>query len=249
MSDLGFNKIAFCVLGTGLALIGLNEVSHAMFHHSEHEFPGYYVEVEEAGAAGPAVVEGPRDYGLLLAAADIAKGEEQHKKCVQCHNFDQGGANLQGPNLYGVVGRKVASHEGFKYSSGAGSMSEMGANGAVWDFEHLDHFIERPKGMVANTAMNFAGINSRITGLQDRMNLIAYLRTLGSESVPLPAPLPPTATAPADGAVPPADGTAPAAPADGAAPAAVPGATPPAPGASAPTAPATTPAQPAPAPH
>jgi cytochrome c len=230
MSDLGFNKIAFCVLGTGLAFIGLNEVSHAMFHHSEHEFPGYYVEVEEAGAAGPAVVEGPRDYGTLLAAADIAKGEEQHKKCVQCHTFDQGGANLQGPNLYGVVGRKIASHEGFKYSTGDGSLTAKGADGSVWDFEHLDHFIERPKGYAPATAMNFAGINSRITGLQDRMNLIAYLRTLGSESVPLPAPLPPPAdvpaeeaAAPADGAaVPPAEGEAPAAPAEPPAPAPAP---------------------------
>ena len=240
MSDLGFNKIAFCVLGTGLALIGLNEASHAMFHHSEHEFPGYYVEVEEAGAAGPAVVEGPRDYGTLLAAADIVKGEEQHKKCVQCHNFDQGGANLQGPNLYGLVGRKIASHEGFKYSTGAGSLTEKGADGSVWDYEHLDRFIERPKGYASATAMNFAGINSRITGLQDRMNLIAYLRTLGSSSFPLPAPLPPAA-APADGAAP-VDGAA-VPPADGAAPAA-PGATP-APGAPAAPAP-TTPAPAAP---
>ena len=240
MSDLGFNKIAFCVLGTGLALIGLNEAAHGMFHHSEHEFPGYYVEVEEAGAGGPAVVEGPRDYGLLLASADIAKGEEQHKKCVQCHNFDQGGANLQGPNLYGLVGRKIASHEGFKYSTGAGSLTEKGADGSVWDYEHLDRFIERPKGYASATAMNFAGINSRITGLQDRMNLIAYLRTLGSSSFPLPAPLPPAA-APADGAAP-VDGAA-VPPADGAAPAA-PGATP-APGAPAAPAP-TTPAPAAP---
>ena len=225
MSDLGFNKIAFCVLGTGLALIGLNEASHAMFHHSEHEFPGYYVEVEDAGAAGPAVVEGPRDYGTLLAAADIVKGEEQHKKCVQCHNFDQGGPNLQGPNLYGVVGRKIASHEGFKYSTGDGSLTAKGADGSVWDFEHLDHFIERPKGYAPGTAMNFAGINSRITGLQDRMNLIAYLRTLGSTNVPLPAPLPPPAAVPADGAAaPPADGAAPAAPAAPATPAPAPAA-------------------------
>lgn len=248
MSDLGFNKIAFCVLGTGLALIGFNEASHALFHTAHHEKPGYFVDVPEAATGGETVVEGPRDYGTLLAAADIAKGEEQHKKCLQCHTFENGGANLQGPNLWAIVGRPVASHAGFKYSTGKGSLTEIGGE---WSYEKLDHFIERPKSFASGTAMNFAGINSRLTGLQDRMNLIAYLRTLGSESVPLPAPLPPTATAPADGAVAPVDGAAPAAPVDGAAPAAVPGATPPAPGAPAPAAPATTPpAQPAPAaPH
>ena len=245
MSDLGFNKIAFCVLGTGLALIGLNEASHALFHTTHHEKPGYAVEVPEAATGGVTVVEGPRDYGTLLLAADIAKGEEQHKKCLQCHTFGQGGADLQGPNLFGVLGRDIASHGTFKYSAGKGSLSEY--EGA-WTYENLDHFIERPKGFAPGTAMNFAGINSRLTGLQDRMNLIAYLRTLGSESIPLPAPLPPTALT--DGAAPAADGAVPAAPVDGAAPAAVPGATPAAPGAPAPPAPATTPpTQPAPAPH
>jgi cytochrome c len=203
MSDLGFNKIAFCVLGTGLALIGLNEASHAMFHHEEHEYAGYYVPVE-TGQGPEQVIEGPVDYGTLLAAADIAKGEEQHKKCVQCHTFEQGGATLQGPNLYGVLGRDIASVAGFAYSTGAGSLSE---HEGAWTYENLDHFIERPKGFAPATAMNFAGINSRITGQADRINLIAYLRTLGSESVPLPAPLPPTA--PADGAAP-VDGATPA---------------------------------------
>jgi len=244
MSDLGFNKIAFCVLGTGLALIGLNEASHSLFHTAHHEKPGYFVDVPEATGGGEAVVEGPRDYFTLISTADIAKGEEQHKKCLQCHTFEQGGPNLQGPNLYGVLGRDIASHAGFKYSTGKGSLSEHEGN---WTYENLDHFLERPKGFAPGTAMNFAGINSRLTGLQDRANLIAYLRTLGSESVPLPAPLPASATAPADGAAAPVDPTAvptdPSAPAQGEA-----GTTPatqPAPTAPSPTAPT----GPAPAPH
>lgn len=224
MSDLGFNKIAFCVLGTALAVIGLNEASHAMFHHEEHEFAGYYVPIE-AATTGPAPVEGPRDYGAMMLAAEIAKGAEQAKKCVQCHSFEPGGAALQGPPLYGVLGRDVASVAGFKYSTGPGSLSEI--EGA-WDYEKLDHFIERPKGFASGTAMNFAGINSRITGMTDRMNLISYIRSMGSESMPLPAPLPPQETAPAEGATPidgavaPVDGATP--PADGVVPAA-PGAT------------------------
>lgn len=244
MSDLGFNKIAFCVLGTGLALIGLNEASHSLFHTAHHEKPGYFIDVPEATGGGEAVVEGPRDYFTLISTADIAKGEEQHKKCLQCHTFEQGGPNLQGPNLYGVLGRDIASHAGFKYSTGKGSLSEHEGN---WTYENLDHFLERPKGFAPGTAMNFAGINSRLTGLQDRANLIAYLRTLGSESVPLPAPLPASATAPADGAAAPVDPTAvptdPSAPAQGEA-----GTTPatqPAPTAPSPTAPT----GPAPAPH
>lgn len=225
MSDLGFNKIAFCVLGTGLAMIGINEASHALFHETKHEVAAYKVDVPTETVAEAETETGPVDYGVLLAAADVAKGEDQHKKCVQCHTFEPGGAILQGPPLYGVLGRDIASVPGFKYSAGEGSLS---AYEGAWTYENLDHFLERPKGFAPGTIMNFAGLNSRVSGLQDRMNLIAYLRTLGSESIPLPAPLPAAAAdpaAPADGAAPvdgaaaPADGATPA-PAEGAAPAA-----------------------------
>ena len=242
MSDLGFNKIAFCVLGTGLMLIGLNEASHAFFHTEHHEKDAYFIEVPDAPAGGgaAAVAEGPRDYFALLSAADPVAGKAVAVKCEQCHKFEPGAAPLQGPPLYGVVGRQVASVAGFKYSTGGGSLTDLGGN---WDYEHLDHFIENPKKFRPATAMNFLGVKK----ISDRMNLIAYLRTLTTgEPLPLPPPLPASAAAPADAAAAPADGAAPAdaAAAPGAAPAT------PAPGAPATPAPATpAPAQPAPAQH
>ncbi len=226
MSDLGFNKIAFCVLGTGLMLIGLNEASHALFPAAHHEKDAYFVEVPETPAAGAAtaVAEGPRDYFALLSAADPVAGEQVAVKCHQCHTFEPGGETLQGPNLYGVVGRDIASIPGVNYSTGPGSLSDLEG---VWDYEKLDHFIERPKKYRPATAMNFLGVGKQT----DRANLMAYLRTLtAGEPLPLPPPLPPEATAaavPAEGAVP----TDPSAPAQGEAGA---------PGA------ATTPGQPAP---
>lgn len=232
MSDLGFNKIAFCVLGTGLALIGLNEASHAFFPHTEHAKDGYFIEVPEAAAPGETttVVEGPRDYFKLISAGDVEAGKQVAVKCQQCHKFEAG-AESTGPSLYAIVGRDIAAEPGFKYTTGAGSMS---AQEGAWTYEHLDRFLESPKKVVPGTAMNFIGLRKQ----QDRSNIIAYLRTLTTgEPVPLPEPLPDVPVAPAEGAAP-ADGAAPA-PADGAAPA-----TPAAPGAATPAAPA----QPQPAP-
>ncbi|MDP3738416.1 MAG: c-type cytochrome [Hyphomonadaceae bacterium] len=219
MSDLGFNKIAFCVLGTGLMVIGLNEVSHAFFHTEHHAKAGWDVPVAEVSSGtGPAIVEGPRDYFKLISEADVEAGKAVTAKCVQCHKFEAGAAALQGPPLYGVVGRDIASL-GFKYSTGTGSLSEKEG---VWDYEHLDRFLENPKKYAPATLMSFVGLNSRSTGQRDRANLMAYLRTLTpGEPLPLPAPLPEVAPAPADGATPPADGATP--PADGAATPAAPG--------------------------
>ncbi len=56
--------------------------------------------------------------GALLAAADPAKGAAGAKACAACHDFTKGGPNKTGPNLFDVVERTIASHEGFAYSEG-----------------------------------------------------------------------------------------------------------------------------------
>ncbi|HBX98236.1 MAG TPA: cytochrome c family protein, partial [Hyphomonas sp.] len=59
----------------------------------------YCVEVADAGGTGGEAEE-VFDLGLLLASADIARGERTFKgKCATCHTIDQGGANGTGPNL------------------------------------------------------------------------------------------------------------------------------------------------------
>ena len=54
MSDLTFNKIAGAVLATGLALVGLRELSAGVFAPEEVTKPGYAVEVAEEGGSGAA---------------------------------------------------------------------------------------------------------------------------------------------------------------------------------------------------
>lgn len=242
MNDLGFNKIAFSVLATGLALIGLNEASRAFFPHVEHAKEGYAIEVAETstpGEATAAVAEGPRDYFKLISAGDVEAGKRVAVKCQQCHKFEAG-AESTGPSLFGIMGRKIASESGFKYSTGAGSMTAFGEQEGTWTYEHFDHYIEHPKKTVPGTAMNFIGVKKQ----KDRADLIAYLRTLTTgEPLPLPEPLPEVppeqASAPVEGAT----------PTDASQPSQGEAGTPPAqPGQPAQGAPATTPAQPAPAP-
>ena len=98
-----------------------------------------------------------------VAAADVAKGETVFKKCAACHKLD--GSNGVGPHLDGVVGRPVASVEGFTYSDG------MKAHGGDWTPEELFHFLANPKKDVPGTKMTFAGLPKP----EDRANVIAYL--------------------------------------------------------------------------
>jgi cytochrome c len=118
----------------------------------------------------------------LLASADAKAGETVFKKCQSCHDVTKGGPNKIGPNLYGLVDRPIASHEGFAYSSPMKDFSKGGSE--KWTFDHLNHFLLAPKKQIPGTAMGFAGLPKE----QDRANVILYLHTLADAPVPLPDP-------------------------------------------------------------
>ena len=193
MSDLGFNKIAGAVLATGLAIVGLKELTSVIYKVEPVEKPGYAITIaEEAGEGGAAAVEVAIDWGTVLPTADIAAGEAVAKKCISCHSFNQGGANLVGPNLYGVVGIKPGSHAGMAYSDG---LKAYGEKTPAWGYENLNAFLLAPQKYISGTKMSFVGLKKP----EDRINMIAYLHSLGS-TLPIPAPAPAAAPAPAPAA-------------------------------------------------
>jgi cytochrome c len=217
--DLTFNKVAGAVLATGLALVGLRELSNGVFATHEVEKPGYAIAIAEETGGGAAQAELPPDWGTVIPAADLAAGQAVFAKCTSCHNITQGGANGTGPNLWGVVGAKPGMHPGFAYSQ---AMVDHGNAVGVWSWDELDAFIKAPQKHVSGTKMTFVGVKKQ----EDRVNLIAWMAQQGG-SLAVPPPKPPEAepteeaegeAAPAEGEAAPAEGEA--APAPEAAPAA-----------------------------
>lgn len=178
MDSFELNKIMGAVLGTCLMLLSLNITAGALFSPAKPEKPGYDIAVPDAPAAGgpaaPAEAEQPIE--ALLAKSDAARGETAAKKCASCHTFTKDGPNRVGPNLWGIVNRPKASHEGFNYSAA------LKAKGGNWTYEDLNHFINSPKKLVPGTSMQFAGINRD----GERADLINYLHTLADAPGPLP---------------------------------------------------------------
>jgi cytochrome c len=187
MSDLSFNKVAGAVLATGLAIFGLRELTNELFQDHPAAKAGYAIQVAPEAGGEAAPVELPIDWGTELPKADVNAGKQVATKCQSCHNFDSGGPNMTGPNLYGVLGRKPGTHPGFAYSQG---MTDFGAKQPVWDYVHVNEFITAPQKYIDGTKMTFVGLKQR----QDRINVIAYLHTLGS-NLPIPAPAPVAAAA------------------------------------------------------
>ncbi|MBK0326412.1 cytochrome c family protein [Rhodobacteraceae bacterium F11138] len=102
-------------------------------------------------------------------AGDIKAGAKVFKKCKACHKLEEG-KNGVGPYLYGVVGRPVASLDGFKYSD---ALKEVGGD---WTPDQLDAFLTKPRDFAPGTSMTFAGLRKEA----DRTNVIAYLNSIGN---------------------------------------------------------------------
>lgn len=104
-------------------------------------------------------------------SGDAAAGQRVFNQCRACHTADQGGRNGVGPNLFGIVGRKAASIDGFRYSANMRSLAE---GGLEWNEDRLRAYITNPKAVVPQGSMSFPGLRNE-TQLND---LIAYLSTL-----------------------------------------------------------------------
>jgi cytochrome c len=129
---------------------------------------------EKSAGAAPAAPELTAEQKQALLAslpapyntADLDNGKMKFGMCRSCHTIAPGGANLTGPNLHGVFGRKAGTLEGYNYSDA------VKAAGFVWDAEHLDKWLAEPRTFLPGTKMSFAGLKDP----KDRTDLIAYLK-------------------------------------------------------------------------
>jgi cytochrome c len=197
MSDLRVNSIAGAVLASVLGVMGVGVLADQLLHPNYPEKAGFLPEVTLDSGGGPATPSGPPDFGRLFAdeaqlTALVTRGERVMAQCRSCHTFEAGGANGIGPNMHDVFGRAVASHGGYEYSPA------MQEHGGSWDYLALNDFLRSPAQNVRGTKMAFAGLRND----EERVAMIAYLRSISPNNVPLPAPLPEAAPAEGEGAAP-----------------------------------------------
>ena len=203
MSSLELNKIAGAVLVGGIVALASGIIANQLVRPEPHATPAVTIAGAEDAGEAPAAEEatGIEPVGPLLASADVAAGESIAKRCAACHSFEQGGPNKVGPNLWNVVGAEHGHVEGFSYSDAIAGIA------GPWGYEELNAFLASPRDYAPGTKMTFAGLRS----VEDRANLIAWLRSLSDDPQPLPEPT--AAAEPAEEEV------AEAAPAEAAAPA------------------------------
>lgn len=125
----------------------------------------------------PALAQDVAPISALMADADASKGKRKAIICRACHDISDKAANKVGPPLWNVVNREKAASPEYDYSEAFAALD------GVWDYESLNVFLTSPKEYAPGTKMEkFVGIPV----IEDRANVIAFLRTLADEPAPLP---------------------------------------------------------------
>lgn len=179
MDSFELNKIAGAVLSALLVMFTGKTILDIAYVEHKPEKPGWALPVTVVGTAPsgpPAAPFAPTEVVGLLAKANPDSGQDTFKKCLACHTPDKGGRNLVGPNLWGVVGRKVAQAPGFPYSEA------MKSHGGEWNWEQLANYLHDPKIAIPGNKMAFVGVKDNA----ELADLLAYLRKLADTPPPVP---------------------------------------------------------------
>ncbi len=123
--------------------------------------------IAAALSAGLGLAQGsavPREW-LTPAPGDVPRGLALYQaRCSACHAVD---SNKIGPAHRGVLGRRVGSLKGYKYSD------ELAQSRLRWTLQTLNAWLQDPEDLVAGQRMGF-----QVDDAQERADLIAYLASL-----------------------------------------------------------------------
>jgi cytochrome c len=181
MNGLELNKIAASILLAGLIAMVVGNTTNFLYKPQYVPLQkGYKIDVQETASPDKTVAAQPQltpdDIIKIIKAGNPDNGKEIVKKCSLCHTFTNGGPNAVGPNLWNIVGGPQHHKSDYSYSP-----TLQGANDK-WTYINLFHFINSPRTFLPGTKMTFIGLNKP----QDIGDVIAYLRTLSDNPIPLP---------------------------------------------------------------
>ncbi len=106
---------------------------------------------------------------IFASAEELAQAKTDFIWCRFCHTVEPSSVHRIGPNLNGIIGRRVGSKEKYFYTA---SFREAAEEGKIWTEQALDDFLARPKELYPGNRMRYDPIDD--AGKRER--IIKYLR-------------------------------------------------------------------------
>jgi cytochrome c len=117
------------------------------------------------------MIRGGAALALLIAVASSASAQDGaalFEPCRACHALDPAAKPMAGPNLAGLLGRKVAGDSQFDYSP---VLQQARDEGRVWTADSLETFIADPEAVFPGTWMS----RLPIPNAADRQALVRFI--------------------------------------------------------------------------
>lgn len=118
---------------------------------------------------------------LLAQEGDAKRGEVVFQQCSICHQVGPMAGNGIGPNLTGVLNRKMGSLPDFSYDTGLQKAAQAGMN---WDEEKVFNWLADPqtyiKRVVSDDSVT-SKMTVKVSDEQARRDVIAYISTFGKK--------------------------------------------------------------------
>ncbi len=120
---------------------------------------------------------------LLLALPAAAQDGRAlfEQRCASCHAVAAGAEEMAGPNLHGVLGRRVGGDPGFDYSP---ALQAAGRAGERWDTARLIRFLDDPEEMYPGVWMGANGLPAAA----ERRAVVEFLRGGREGALPVAQP-------------------------------------------------------------
>jgi cytochrome c len=116
---------------------------------------------------GPVVIARPAD---VFAGLDSSRGAQVFKACAACHTLSPDAENRAGPTLYGVIGRRIGTAPGYRYSPGFANQD------ITWSKETIAKLFELgPATYTPGTKMPEQTLGSP----EDRTALVEFIENAG----------------------------------------------------------------------
>jgi cytochrome c2 len=156
-------------------------MSMQTFKSPVHQMSGIVVALLLTGSLGPGATSAQDSFSrAALADADYYAGKRAFtQRCGACHTLADNGANLVGPNLFGVFERAAASQDDYPYSD------VLADAGLEWTPENMAAFLSDPVGYVPGIKMMIP----EPVPAAEQSNMISFLMVeTGAADWPRPEP-------------------------------------------------------------
>ena len=106
---------------------------------------------------------------IFASVEELAQAKQDFIWCRFCHTVEPGSVHRIGPNLNGIIGRRVGSKEKYFYTA---SFRKAAEEGKIWTEQALDDFMARPQELYPGNRMRYDPVDD--PGKRER--IIKYLK-------------------------------------------------------------------------